>query len=688
MDICSVLTFRESWPVSRSLESDDLYKELRRVDLFDQILCQYYSRLKEGWGIWGGHFRDSTTYRPLFLSVEAEDDAVYDYLLQALQRYTRTDEEDPEADWNKFAKDFAAEVTKVGAFRHPVDYRPIERLLMGRCLAVRGWCSRHEELLRRREKQLQRGKIRALHILDLPTVILEYMFDNFQQQPISGAVDWEQEQHKARDRKFRLETIRSARLVCRAFNKLASPLLCPILHLRIDQQSIDRVQNIVGNPLISAGVRGVRLALSYCPSEIAMDESRFLEIVQREVEDLFSHCCHLFVIDADPWMATHDDHRMVAARNGFETIKEAMAMYREPAWKSALRIGLRFRSVSRYVEALRRGFKGYRDLHDEQARLLRHGVFTSTLASLLASLQRPIALNLFFDDPEGLHYADASGIQGAPETKRTPTVFLNPDSLADWIRKAHSRHFDEDMEFESAKFICELPIALQKEGVLINRFSLNDMTHVRSLAPLDPRMYRPIFGPQTDWTNLFSFGENLKSFELLSLGASSLTDVGEGDIHIVESYLRAMLSNSSLVDVDITLAFLRSYPHRDLYQIRSTIFTSPWPRIRRVCIESFALSEAGLRRFCQNLGDEIGHFFMGNVKITDGDWGDILDILRGKLAARVQLKKCTVRIPSLYGGGTEGYVTSQELGGIAERYVTGEIKGSSWKSIGGGFIFD
>ncbi|CAI6094317.1 unnamed protein product [Clonostachys chloroleuca] len=432
--------------------------------------------------------------RPLFLSVEAEDAAVYAYLQQALPRYTRRDEEDPEADWNKFAKDFAAEVTKPDALRHPTDYRPIQRLLIGRCLAVRGWCSRHEDFLRRREAQLQRGNIRALHVLDLPMDILEDIFDNFQHQPKSGGVDWEQEQHKARDRKFRLETIRSVRLVCRAFNRLASPLLCPILHLSIDQQSIDRVQKVVGNPLISAGVRGVGLALSYCLSEIAMDESRFLEITRREVGDLYDHCSHVFNND--------DDDRMVEARNGFETIKDAMTMYRETAtWNSALTTGLRFISAG----------------------LLRHGVFTSTLASLLASLQRPIALNLYFDDAEIL-----------------------------------PRHFDGDIEFESVKFICELPIALQKEGVLVNLFPLNDVTHVRSVAPLDPRMYRPTIGPQTHWTNLSSFCENLKSLELLSWGASSLTDVGEEDIHIIESYLRTMLSSSSLVDVDITLAFLKA----------------------------------------------------------------------------------------------------------------------------------
>jgi hypothetical protein len=377
-----------------------------------------------------------------------------------------------------------------------------------------------------------------------------------------------------------------------------------------------------------------------------------------------------------------------------------MAMCRETAtWKSALTTGLRFRSVSRYVEALRRGFQGYRDLHDEQAGLLRHGVFTSTLTSLLASLQRPIALNLFFDDAEILPYADANGIQGAPETKRTPTIFVNPDSLTEWIRKAHSRHFDGDIEFESAKFICELPIALQKEGVLVNRFSLNDMTHVRSVAPLDPRMCRPTFGPQTDWINLSSFCENLKSFELLSWGASSLTDLGEGDIHIVESYLRTMLSSSSLVDVDITLAFLKTYrpappdpedgstPQRELYHIQSSIFTSPWPHIRKVWIECFAIPEAELRRFCQNLGDEVVHFFMGNVNITDGSWGDILDILRGKLAARVQMKRCTVRIPSLDGGGAVNLIGTQEMGRIAEMYVTGEVKESPWDSVKAGLIF-
>lgn len=94
----------------------------------------------------------------------------------------------------------------------------------------------------------------------------------------------------------------------------------------------------------------------------------------------------------------------------------------------------------------------------------------------------------------------------------------------------------------------------------------------------------------------------------------------------------------------------------------------------KVCIECFAIPKAELRRFCQNLGDEIVHFFMDNVKISDGSWGDILDILRGKLAARVQMKSCTVRIPLLDGGGAVDLIGTQEMGRIAEVYVTGKSR--------------
>ncbi|CAH0057727.1 unnamed protein product [Clonostachys solani] len=685
MNINSVLIFRESWPVSGSLEPDELYEELRRVDLFDQIICAYHSRLRQAWTGWGGFFIDGKNPQPLFLSVEAEDAAVHAYLLQALARYTRVDEEDPEADWNKFAKDFGMVVTKPGAPKHPADYRPDNRILMAQCLAVRGWCSRHEEFLRRREVQLQRGKIRALHILDLPMDVLAYMFDNFRHRSMSGLVDLGREQREAQDRELRLETIRSARLVCRAFNKLASPLLCPILHLSIDWQSIDRARKMIRNPLIRPGVRGVRLGLSYCPSELAMDESRFLLMVLKEVRDLYQYCCLVF---------GERDHRMVSARNGFETIHEAVTMYRETDTRNCgRRTGMRFGSPHRYDKVIRRGFQAYRDLHDEQAGLLRSGVFTSALASLLASLQRPIALNLFFNDAFRLPYAKSNGIQGAPKTKRIPDIFVNPDFLTGYLGKAHSCHFDRDMEFESAKFICELPIALEKAGALVTHFALQDMSHVRSFAPLDPRRYRPRLGPQVDWNNLSSFCGNLETFKLLSWESLSARGVKETDIHTVESYLRAMLSSTRLVDVDVNLAFLTTCrrlpptpghgwtPQWQMHRIQSRIFTSPWPRIRKVSIDYLATSEVELRLFCQNLGDGVIRLFMEEIEITGGSWGGILDILRGKLAARVKLKRCTVRISSLHGGEA-GLVGSQQMGRIAERYVSGEVTETPWERIG------
>ncbi|VUC35343.1 unnamed protein product [Clonostachys rosea] len=734
MDINSILTYRESWPISTSLGVDELYKELRRVDLFDQIICAYYLRVREEWERWGGRFRLITKHRPLFLSVEAEDAAMSAYLQQALPRYTRTDEEDPEADCNKFAQEFGIEIPDLG--ERLVDYHPMGRILMRQCLIVRSWGFRHEEFLRKREAQLQQGKIRALHILDLPMDILAYVFDEFQHQPKSGAVDWAREQHKAQDRKPRLETIRSARLVCHVFNKLATPLLCPILHLSISQQSIDRVQKIIGNPLISSGVRGVRLALSHCLSEIATDESRFLRLVRREVEDVHHYCCQVFGTFKDI-----NDPRNVSAQNGFQMLMRALETYGETApaeW--ALLTPPRLAGVTRYVEALRRGLQGYRDLHHEQAGLLRDGVFTSTLASLLARLQKPIALNLFFNDAQRLPKGDPNGsIKVTPEMKRTPEIFVNPDSLTECIRKPHSSHFGGQTEFESAKFICELPIALQKQGVLVTQFSLSDMTRARSFAPLDPRTYRSAFGLPTDWASLSSFSENFESINLSSSGRSSLTNVEQADVPTIENYLRAMLSSSRLVDVHITLAFLMtsgplpqgppqafpqavpqvvpqaippglppglpqdfpedfppdfpqdffpdflqsvpqvmSTPREDFYQIQSSIFTSPWPRIRKVSIECLAIPEVELQRFCQNLGDEMAYFFMGNIKLTSGSWGNILSILRSKLAARIQMKKCTVWIRMLRGGEAD-QVASHSIGQLAQMYVSGGNTKTPWE---------
>jgi len=84
----------------------------------------------------------------------------------------------------------------------------------------------------------------------------------------------------------RRQTIQSARQVCQLFNQLASPLLCPILQVQLDQASLDLANDISRNPLIAAGVRGIQAVLDYRPEELATDLSRLKDQRKKDLSGL------------------------------------------------------------------------------------------------------------------------------------------------------------------------------------------------------------------------------------------------------------------------------------------------------------------------------------------------------------------------------------------------------------------
>jgi hypothetical protein len=111
-------------------------------------------------------------------------------------------------------------------------------------------------------------------ILDLPEEILLDIFCSFESgfpvhdpsEPYNLGI--------AKDSN-RLEFLGNNRLVCRTFNRLISPLLCPIVRVSLCSGSIDRLEGLSRNPLIAQGIRGIKLSLLFRPRAIATDFGRY-----------------------------------------------------------------------------------------------------------------------------------------------------------------------------------------------------------------------------------------------------------------------------------------------------------------------------------------------------------------------------------------------------------------------------
>lgn len=126
---------------------------------------------------------------------------------------------------------------------------------------------------------------RDLSVLDLPLEILVQIFGYFQHQGFgvryNSRIYWPSQIPSVTEANQPLLTIYNTRQVCRLFNTAASPLLCPFLNLKLDQESLDRAKILLANLRIASGVVGIQASLECRPIELAEDLKQF-DVARRD----------------------------------------------------------------------------------------------------------------------------------------------------------------------------------------------------------------------------------------------------------------------------------------------------------------------------------------------------------------------------------------------------------------------
>jgi hypothetical protein len=131
---------------------------------------------------------------------------------------------------------------------------------------------------------------RRTTILDLPNEALLQIFGYFCDKfPVHKPHLY----HRARwSTSDRLELYKN-RLVCRAFDRLISPVLCPVTNVSLSSESINRLEGLLSNLLIAQGVRGIAVSLRFRPRALAADLRRYhvhaASIVERGIRDCDWH---------------------------------------------------------------------------------------------------------------------------------------------------------------------------------------------------------------------------------------------------------------------------------------------------------------------------------------------------------------------------------------------------------------
>lgn len=527
------------------------------------------------------------------------------------------------------------------------------------------------EGLRKKAMHLSRDTLRHLGIVDLPMEILSHIFSYLQHQAIEvrdkNIIYWPSKVQSVANATGPLLTVYNARKVCRLFNTLASPLLCPILNLKIEQESLDRAENLLANPNIASGVTGIQVSLEYRPLELAESFRRFaivrmghLERLNREVdwsigvtdeEDRESRPDHL---RTGNYQEIHD------AWNYFLSITEGEAYLfsDEEDEEENDRIYEPY-GISTYlpdkaaVEIWRifcNGHREYVKLQKAQHDLIQSRTFVKTLSSLLASrLNRPLALRMHTGfDPDGLwNQDDAYKIltDNAELAKFLPTANT-------WSEMMHTMR--TPVMLHQIKILSELPIAMREAGVMLRHLAVNHLPEYNSFSTICPGDNESL--DSSAWEQLSAACQHLEVFQVEwggrpARGSFRYIDNQEYS----ERYVNSVLSSQQLEHANVTISpfglsdgtgnTTERVPH-----MPAVLASISWPRIKKVSINTLSLRYKELENLCKALGSNIEYIGLISVNLESGSWVNILDILRDKMASSRKSGRCRVWLADLRGG--------------------------------------
>jgi hypothetical protein len=496
------------------------------------------------------------------------------------------------------------------------------------------------------KQEYPRDETRPMDILHLPMDILYSIFDHFH--------DDTNIPFRIHRKDIEINTIQNARLVCSLFNRLASPLLCPVLTVQLDQTSLDLVDEISRNPLIASGVRGIDVVLHYRPKELAEDLLRFKSQREKDLYKLRDFCHY----KAETWwLGGHDKDDETVCKQPLKVYEKAMGDYRAiiAAWVDCFgpppdEIAIDADTL-RYQEILQQGHEEYRQKHEEQLRLITDGTFVDTLASAIFRMGHCTFLH--FEDEIGFRsYLD-------PYSYEPTLVSTNPEELPRLMATPVDWRTIEELQggadLAPAKLLSELPIAIHKAGATMSVIEAYCFPTTNNYAMIRPDRLDP---NNPAWADLRAASQHLLKFELhgshTPLRYRHLLAEEQAPI---DEYLCAMLSGQRIEDVNLNFHTFslhdggRSSDLEGSYRIGAVLATANWPRIKRLWIRYVSLHQNELEAFCRGLGGgRMDSLNLNGVELLSGSWAGALDLLRERVASRCRDGKCNVKFGELTGG--------------------------------------
>lgn len=432
-----------------------------------------------------------------------------------------------------------------------------------------------------------------VRVTDLPTEILCQIFDHFKDARMErpGRVDWFWHNNYD-DLDIKRAAVLNSRLACRRLREIASPMVLPTVRVKLEQASLDRLDEISRIPEIARSVRGIEVILAYRSKELAADLGKFVARRKLDIKDIG---------DLRPSRADLEE-----------------------AWDEYLKDPSIDTSGNEHQALLRESHHEYQRRHDEQNRLVNSGEFVDAIVSAVSRM--PLFGSLLFDD----HDIYAGYL--TREEREAPSLRLIMTAADRW--SALEAVSDK---LPPARILSDLPVAIHGTGVLLREVGV-------STFPRTAHVESPVI---RDAESLRAACQGLEEVNFWPLDAGSYTATA---LEQLNWYLGALVSGRSLELLLVNAKENTQANTTEKSAIGPALSTFDGAHLKKIHLDFARFTQSEWDAFCDGLGNHLDDLSVSDVGITDGSWGPSIRVLRQKTASRCDEGLCEVSLYRLTGG--------------------------------------
>ncbi|KFX96248.1 hypothetical protein V490_03443 [Pseudogymnoascus sp. VKM F-3557] len=436
-------------------------------------------------------------------------------------------------------------------------------------------------------ENISRPFVRRLRVWDLPGEILSKIFE-FVESFDERFMDYPWDEGR-RD-------IQNCRLTCRLFCSVSSSMLIRLLLVRCEDSSVSRLEEISRHPIISKGVRAVRVVLhSYNPTLYEHIE----EFIHYHIENLAEQV-HMFE---------------ATRRWEWEKIPEEVALEKLRKAKVVLDSWRRITSSAEKaheIDSVHRGLverthEQYRRLYEEQESMGSHGKFANIVGRAMARM--PCARKLDFNDTEFLMMrGDVFNAPGGDICDAIYKEMLKP--ATGYSAKIHGL---EQMPYH---VVTEVPVAVRSAGVWLNDIDIK-LSFVGGSQQL-----------VTDLEAREKVSAAMQQVKTFSFKCSDSLD--ERDSDNLNKFLETCLDTPSLKKLKLDLRIDGEAEEWHVDIAGRFIASRPWRNLTDISIFQVSVDLSDLVSFLQSLPPSIECLWITDMHLRSGTWAEALEVLREK----------------------------------------------------------